>query len=105
MKARIVRGGKLVPEEASRVCLLFDPRSGRVVHAHGTTVLGSVKPVTPAELEARARRHAARLGKPTAELKALHISPAALRGLASLRVNDRGDGLVRWRQDPAPRGT
>lgn len=105
MKARIVRGGKPVPDEASQVCLLFDPRSGRVVHAHGTTVVGSAKPVAAAELEARARRHAARLGKPTAELKALHVSPAALRGLATLRVNERGDGLVRWRREPTRRGT
>ena len=95
--------GKPVSDDASRVCILFDPNDGRVVHVHGATVLPPGKAIDAAEMEVRARRHAANLGKSTADLWALHVPIAALRARGPLRVNQRGDGLEPVPQKPRPK--
>jgi hypothetical protein len=92
--------GKPLSDEASRVCILFDPKDGRVVHVHGITVVHSRGGITESELEARARKNAEHFGKSVAGLKALHVSMAAIRQNGKLRVNAGGDGLV-----PSPRSS
>jgi hypothetical protein len=86
--------GKPVGNEHSRVCVLFDPANGRVVHGHGVTVLESAKPIEPAELEARARRHALSMGKSVDGLKALHLPLEAIKAHAAFKVNPEGTGIV-----------
>jgi len=98
MKAQYFEG-KPVGDEASRVCLLFDPKDGRVVHAHGVTVLQSVGGISDAELEERARAHAQHFGKKVADLQALHVPIDAIRNVGKLQVNSSGDGLM-----PSPQG-
>ena len=83
-----------VEKERSRVCLLFDPEDGRVVHGHGATILQSEKQIEPAELEARARKHALSLGKRVEGLKALHLPLEAIHGHAAFKVNPKGEGVV-----------
>jgi hypothetical protein len=87
-------GGEPVDEERSRVCLLFDPKDGRIVHGHGVTTLHSENRIEPAELEARARERAGSLGKLVEGLKALHLPLAAIRAHSAFRVNASGDGIV-----------
>lgn len=86
--------GSPLSGETSRVCLLFDPKDGRIVHAHGHTALQSKKPIEPAELESRARRHAKRLGKNVEGVKALHVPLASIQSLRVFKVNAGGDGVV-----------
>jgi hypothetical protein len=83
-----------VEKERSRVCLLFDPKDGRVAHCHGITILQSEKQLEPAELEARARKHARSLGKGVEGLKALHLPLEAIHGHAAFKVNPKGDGII-----------
>jgi hypothetical protein len=97
MKTLIAKG-KTVSDDASKVCVLFDPKDGRVVHVHGVTILNSGNGIGATEMEARARKHAERFGKSTAGLRALHVPITAIRGHGAFRVNERGDGLV-----PVPR--
>jgi non-ribosomal peptide synthetase component F len=89
--------GKPVSDDASRVCLLFDPKSGRVVHGHTATALHSPNTLTEAELEERARKYARHFGHSVGGLRALHLPLAAVRQPGRLRVNAAGTGLV-----PAP---
>lgn len=86
--------GRPVEKERSRVCLLFDPKDGRVVHGHGVTILQSEKQLEPAELEARARKHAGSLGKQVEGLKALHLPLEAIHEHAAFKVNPQGDGVI-----------
>lgn len=86
--------GKPVSEESSRICVLFDPKDGRIVHAHGVTVLQSATPVEPAEMETRARRHAQHFGKSVDGLKALHLPLSAIAGMRAFKVNASGDGII-----------
>jgi hypothetical protein len=90
--------GKPLSDDASRVCLLYDPKDGRVVHVHGVTVAHAKGVPDAAEVEARARKHAENFGRSTAGLKALHVPVSAVRENGKLRVNAKGDGLV-----PSPR--
>jgi len=94
----LIANGKEVSDGASKVCILFDPKDGRVVHVQGVTILNSGGGIGATEMEARARRHAEYFGKATAGLRALHVPITAIREQGVLRVNERGDGLV-----PAPR--
>jgi hypothetical protein len=93
MKAQHFEGNP-VSDQASRVCLLFDPKDGRVVHAHGVTVLQSVGAISDAELEERARGYAQHFGKKVADLQALHVPIDAIRNVGKLQVNSQGDGLM-----------
>ena len=85
---------KPLPDESSRVCVLFDPGNGRIVHVHGVTRLEGVPELDEAELEARARRHAEARGRATSALQALHVPVAAIRQPGALRVTPDGTGLT-----------
>jgi hypothetical protein len=93
MKTQHVQG-KPVADGASKVCILFDPKDGRVVHVHGSTVIGSPNAIAESELEQRARRHAEHFGRATAGMKALHLPAEVVRQHRGFRVNERGDGLI-----------
>lgn len=94
----LTSAGKPVHDKASKICVLFDPKDGRVVHVHGTTILDSGEGVGATEMEARARRHAEHFGKSTTGLRALHVPITAIRGHEVFRVNESGDLLA-----PVPR--
>jgi hypothetical protein len=57
-------------------------------------MLQSENDLKPAEVEARARRHAHSLGKPVEGLRALHLPLEAIQGHAAYKVNAKGDGIV-----------
>jgi hypothetical protein len=84
--------GEPVGDDASVVCVLFDPSDGRVVHVHGMTSLNGTRRLGEDELEQKAFENAKRLGHSTAGLKALHVPPSALRQRGLLRVE--GTALV-----------
>ncbi len=86
--------GKPVSDDASRVCVLYEPKSGRVVHVHGVTVLPGGKEVSKDELERRAVARAKSLGRSVAGLKTLHVPVAAIRQRGTLKVNSKGTALV-----------
>jgi hypothetical protein len=93
MKTIIVKG-KPIGDEASKVCVLYDPKDGRVVHVHGVTTMPGGKDVDRDELEQRATRHAKALGRSVEGLKSLHLPFSAIRQHGSLKVNTDGTGLA-----------
>jgi hypothetical protein len=93
MKSMIAKG-KPVGDDASKVCILYDPKDGRVVHVHGVTTMQGGKNVSHAELEQRAMTHAKAFGRSVEGLKSLHLPPSAIPQHGGLRVNADGSGLV-----------
>jgi hypothetical protein len=93
MKTQLVDGAPIA-DGASKVCILFDPKDGRVAHVHGSTVIGSPNTIADSEMEERARQQAANLGRSTDGLKALHLPFETVRQHRSFRVNEGGDGLI-----------
>lgn len=86
--------GKALSDDASKVCILYDPKDGRVVHVHGVTTLQGGREVSHPELEQRAMTNAQALGRSVEGLKALHLPLSALRQPGALKVNANGTGLV-----------
>ncbi|HTR25152.1 MAG TPA: hypothetical protein VMI10_14320 [Terriglobales bacterium] len=93
MKSIFVKG-KPVSDEASKICILYNPEDGRVIHVHGVTIMHGGKEVSHAELEHRATAHAKALGRSVAGLKALHLPFSAIRRQGAFKVNSDGTGLV-----------
>jgi hypothetical protein len=104
----LIANGNRVSDDASKVCILFDPKDGRVVHVHGVTNLNSGKQLDLTDMEVRTRKQAEHFGKSTAGLRVLHVPINAIRARGAFRVNESGDGLVtvtrrpRW---PGQQGT
>lgn len=86
--------GKPVSDDSSKVCVLYDPKDGRVVHVHGVTTIQGGKQVSDVELEQRTIAHAKSLGHPVHGLRSLRVPISAIRQGGGLKVNAEGTGLV-----------
>jgi hypothetical protein len=87
--------GKRVDDQNTKVCVLYSPKDGRVVHFHGATVVPGADPVSDAEMEKRAVRHAAGLGREVEGVKALHVPYSTfVQHSKGFKVNAEGTGLV-----------
>lgn len=95
--------GKAVQPESVRMCLLYDPKDGRVVHTHQVVTLPGGRHVTDGEVEARAFSRAAQTGKDTSKLRALHVSPADHDFSSIYRVDRKSKKLVKVPMPPNPR--
>jgi len=93
MKAQHFKG-TAVDDRATKVCVLFDPKDGRIVHTHGVTMLDGAREIDENELERRAIGHAKAFGHEVTALKALHVPISAVRQPGILKVNAEGSGLV-----------
>jgi hypothetical protein len=92
--------GKPVDDNSSKVCVLFNPKDGRVVHVHGATTLQGGKKVSDVELEKDATEHAKAFGHAVTGLKALHVPISAIQERGALKVNSKGTELEMTRQAP-----
>lgn len=99
----LIANGNAVSNSGSKVCILFDPKDGRVVHVHGVTSLNSGSEIGAPEMEARARRYAEHFDRSTTDLRALHVPITVMREHGAFRVNERGDGLVSVPRRERPR--
>jgi hypothetical protein len=91
--------------EEQKLCVLYDPASGAIVHTHWVTTLEGGRKVSEAEMEARTRERAATRGREAGHLHILHVDPAVHKVGASYRVE--GGALVeieRLRRPGAARG-
>jgi len=67
-----------MPETVSdKICVLYDPSDGRIVHTHRSTTLASGKIKSDEEIEARAREIATEAGHDVKALHILHLAPEA----------------------------
>lgn len=100
MKALYFRG-KPLEHEASQVCVLYDPRDGRVVHVHGSTAVRKELACTKAQLEERTLHHAKAFGHSVAGLKTLHVPLSAIRQRGTMKVDEESQTLVVSSPPPA----
>ena len=84
--------GKPLDDTASQVCVLYDPRDGRIVHVHGSTAIHKERAGSKAQLEERAMQHAKAFGHSVAKLKILHVPLSAIQQRGTLKVE--GEALV-----------
>lgn len=86
--------GKPLSDDSSKVCVLYDPKDGRVIHVHGVTILPGGEKVSDAELLERTIAHAKALGRSVQELKSLHLPLSVIGQPGTLKVDAKGTGLV-----------
>jgi hypothetical protein len=97
MKSAYVRGTP-VSDDSTKVCVLYHPGDGRVVHVHGVTTLPGGREISDAELEQRTIAHAKSSGHPVHELRSLLVPISAIRQGGGLKVN--GDGTAITAPEP-----
>jgi hypothetical protein len=78
--------GHTKPEDV-KICVLYDPKDGRVVHNHKVLVFPGAKKVDEKEVERRALERAASFGRDPSKLKALHVSEKQCNPSSMYRVD------------------
>jgi len=75
--------------------VLYDPKSGRIVHTHEIITLKGGRNVDEKEAEIRTFKRAKSLGKDTSTLKALHVSAKDYDHSSVYRVDPESLTLVK----------
>jgi hypothetical protein len=68
------RGKALKPEDV-KICVLYDPKDGRIAHHHMVSTFTGGQKIEEKEVERRTLARALSFGTDTSKLKALHVSP------------------------------
>jgi hypothetical protein len=84
-----------MPETISdKICILYDPSDGRIVHVHRSTILAGGKLKTDDEVEVRAKENAAAKGHHVGALNILHLPAEAYDISKFYAVDVKGKKLV-----------
>jgi hypothetical protein len=67
-------GRKALKPEDVKICVLYDPKDGRIAHHHVVATFAGGHKVDNKEVERRTLKRAANFGTDTSKLKALHVS-------------------------------
>jgi hypothetical protein len=73
--SQVIHGSHNPKPEEVRICLLYDPRDGRILHHHMVETYPGADKVDQKEVELRAHALAARFGTDTSKANALHLGP------------------------------
>jgi len=68
------KGRKALKPEDVKICVLYDPKDGRIAHHHVVATFAGGQKVDNKEVERRTLARAASFGTETSKLKALHVS-------------------------------
>jgi hypothetical protein len=90
--SHIGRGVKL---EQAKICILYDPKDGRIVHTHEVVTFPGGRKVNDEEVKARAFKNATVSGKRTSKLKALHVSPEDFDRTSTYTVDLKSLALIK----------
>jgi hypothetical protein len=89
-----------MPETVSdKICVLYSPSDGRIVHVHRSTILAGGQLKTDEEVEVRAKENAAAAGHPVEALHSLHL-PAEAYDTSKLFVVDVNEKRLVERERP-----
>jgi hypothetical protein len=83
----MIKSGKIIKPDDVKICVLYDPKNGRVIHNHQVVVFPGAKKVDKKEVERRALERAAMFGRDTSKLKALHVSEKDCSPSSAYRVD------------------
>jgi hypothetical protein len=72
---------------AEKICVLYDPISGSILHTHRVITFAGGREVTDAEMERRCKALAESLGHASTKLKVLHVPSSKYTKTALYYVN------------------
>lgn len=90
----LTSGGTLKPT-AHRVCVVYDAQDGHIVHVHHDISLHQGLHPSEAEVEAAALAQVHKRGRPTGQLKTLHVEPHEVQHQVRYKVNPQRRVLER----------
>ena len=90
----LIKAGTNTKPEGVKICVLYNPKDGRVIHNHMVVFFPGSKMVDEKEVERRALERAARHVKDTSKLKALHVSEKECSPSSRYRVDLKSLRLV-----------
>jgi hypothetical protein len=70
----MTKGQKVVKPEDVKICILYDPKDGRIAHHHMVGTFPEATRIDAKEVERRALARAGSFGTDTSNLRALHVS-------------------------------
>ena len=87
MSSLFTDGRKALKPEDVKICVLYDPKDGRIAHYHMVSTFPGGQRVDEKEVERRTLARAASFGTDTSKLKALHVSENDCNPSHSYKVN------------------
>jgi hypothetical protein len=66
--------GKSLQPSSVKICVLYDPKDGRIVHTHRVFTLPGARMATDEEVEERAKTRATQAGHSVSGLSTLHVA-------------------------------
>lgn len=90
------------PEE-EKLCVLYDPATGRIAHSHRVTTMPGGRKVNREEMEGRTRERASSRGRDINGLAILHVDPKTYKLGAFYQIDVRAKKLVETTDKPAVR--
>jgi hypothetical protein len=79
--------GNLATPEDQKLCVLYDPSNGTIVHTHWVTTLSGGRVVDQPGMEKRIRERAASRGRNVQGMKVLHVDPKEYKQGTRYRVD------------------
>jgi hypothetical protein len=95
--------GEEAPPDSTNICVLYEPKGGKIVHIHGHTAFKVGQKLTLKEMETTARLRLEALGRSSEKLRALQVSDAGFDPSVVYRVNLVNKALVVHLKPPARR--
>jgi len=92
---KFFRNGKAFEPEYDKICVLYDPQNGQVIHIHEVVIPPGGRKVDDNGVETRTFQQAANLGKDTSKLKALHVLPKDIERGSPYKVDLKSIKLVK----------
>jgi hypothetical protein len=95
--------GEEAPPDSTNICVLYEPKGGKIVHLHGHTTFKVGQKLTHQEMEMNARLRLEALGRSSENLRALQVSDADFDPSVVYRVDLVNKALVVHLKPPARR--
>jgi hypothetical protein len=99
----LAKGQKVAKPEDVKVCVLYDPKDGRIAHHHLVATFPGGQRVDASEVERRTLARAASFGIDTSNLKALHVSEKDCNPSDRYRVDVKTLTLIKLPKPEAPK--
>lgn len=90
----LLKSGKEIVPESTQTCILYDPKSGRIVHLHQEITYPGGRKLTQSDAESRALEAVAKVRGNAVGLKVLHVSPKELQPSKIYKVDVKAGRLV-----------
>jgi hypothetical protein len=85
---------KMIDPVSVKICLVYDPNDGRIVHKHEVITLRGGKETEDGDVESKAKEMAVKAGHDVSKLKVLHASPKEYSTQKAYKVDTKSLRLI-----------